>query len=79
LDWSDDDVNYSDCIEVLNPMPLAFTFPLNPTSADIEEEVHEVAPLAARGGGKKHAAIAPVRGTKRRKVSGVKPRPMATG
>jgi hypothetical protein len=35
LDWSDDDA-----VEILDPTPLAFTFPLNPPSADTEEEVH---------------------------------------
>jgi hypothetical protein len=74
MDWSDDDA-----VEILDPTPLAFTFPLNPPSADTEVEVHEVAPLAARGGGKKRATIAPTRSTKCRKVSGVKPWPMSTG
>jgi hypothetical protein len=77
MDWSDDE---DDAVEILNPTPLAFTFPLNPPLADTEEEVHEAIPLATKGRGKKRAAVAPPGGQKqRRKVSGVKPRPMATG
>jgi hypothetical protein len=74
MDWSDDDV-----VEILNPTPLAFTFPLNPPLADTEEEVLAAIALATKGGGKKRAGTGPSRGNKRRKVSGAKSRPMATG
>jgi hypothetical protein len=76
-DWTDDDA--SD-IEVHDPTPLAFKFPLQPSSAAEDEEIHEVAPLA-RGGGKKRTASSPSDAQKRRKVGGSKSRerPMAVG
>jgi hypothetical protein len=53
--WTDDDDND---LEVLNPVPIAFKFPLNPTPADGEEQVLEVSPIAG-GGGRKHIASGP--------------------
>jgi hypothetical protein len=76
-DWTDDDA--SD-IEVLNPMPLAFKFPLNLSPTDGDGEIHEVEPVA-RGGSKKRVASRPSNVPRRHKASGVKNRlrPMATG
>ena len=46
-DWSDDD----DCevLEVYDPCPIAFSFPLPSTSADSGDQVLDVPPLAVGG------------------------------
>ena len=48
-DWSDDD----DCevLEVYDPCPIAFSYPLPSTSADSGDQVHDVPPLAVGGQG----------------------------
>ena len=56
-DWSEDD---DDCtiLEVHDPCPLAFSYPLSSTSADPGGQVHDVPPLAAgpKGPARKRAA-----------------------
>ena len=80
--WPDyDDVDYQ-ILEVYDPLPFAFTYPLHPTSADTDDQVIEIPPLAVggRGGGKKRAAPGTSNPPKRRKVA-AKPRqrPMSAG
>ena len=58
-DWPDDDDDDCQILEVYDPLPFAFTYPLHPISADTEDQVIEVPPLAVGGrgrGGKKRAA-----------------------
>src|SRR5664279_4261048 len=78
-DWPDDDDDDCQILEVYDPLPLAFTFPLHPTSADMDDQVMEVPPLAVggRGGAKKRAAAGTSNTQKRRKVA-VKPRQRPT-
>ena len=56
-DWSDDD---DDCqiLEVLDPRPIVFSYPLPSTSADLGGQVLDVPPLAvgSQGPTRKHAA-----------------------
>ena len=56
-DWSEDD---DDCtiLEVYDPCPIAFTYPLPSTSADSGGQVHDVPPLATgpKGPPRKRAA-----------------------
>ena len=83
---SDDDDDDCRIIEIHDPIPIAFTYPLNPTSADLDEPVVEIPPLAVggRGAGKKRAAAGTTNPPKRRKKVGNKPRqprqrPMSAG
>lgn len=78
-DWPDDDDDDCQILEVYDPLPFAFTYPLSPTSADPDDQGVEVPPIAVggRGGGKKRAAPASSNPPKRRKV-GAKPRPRPT-
>ena len=73
---SDDDDDDCRIIEIHDPIPIAFTYPLNPTSADLDEPVVEIPPLAVggRGAGKKRAAAGTTNPPKRRKKIGNKPR-----
>ena len=77
-DWSDDD----DCqiLEVLDPRPLAFTFPLHPTSADPDDQVLEVAPIAVggRAESKKRTGTGTSNAPKKKKKVVSKPRPRPT-
>jgi hypothetical protein len=81
-EWPDDDESDCEILEILDPKPLAFTFPPRPTLVIPEEQVLDVPPLATGGrvAGKKRAGTGPQKPQKRRKVL-VKPRtrPMATG
>ena len=82
-DWPDDDDDDCQILEVYDPLPLAFTFPLHPTSADTDDQVLEVPPLAVggRSGAKKRAVAGiPKAWPKRQKLAG-KPRqrPMTKG
>ena len=81
-DWSDDEDDDCRILEIYDPLPTAFTYPLNPTSADTDDPVIEIPPLAVggRGGGKKRAAAGTSKPSKKRKVAG-KPRqrPMSAG
>ena len=80
---SDDDDDECQVLEALDIMPLAFTFPLNPTPAAAGKKETEVSPAAAggaRAGPIKRTAPSPKKndapaGTKpkRRKTSGNKP------
>ena len=45
-DWSDDDDGDCQILEVLDPRPLAFTFPLPSTSVVPDDQVIEVLPVA---------------------------------
>jgi hypothetical protein len=81
-EWPNDDESDCEIIEILDPKPLAFTFPPRPTPVTLEEQVLDVPPLATGGriAGKKRAGDGPQRTQKRHKVP-VKPRtrPKATG
>ena len=50
-DWSDDDDDDYEILEVLDPRPLAFAYPLPSTSADPDDQVLEAAPVAVGGRG----------------------------
>ena len=80
--WPDDDDVDCQILEIYDPLPSAFTYPLHPTSADTNDQVIEIPPLAVggRGGGKKRAAAGTTKPSKKRKVAG-KPRqrPMSAG
>ena len=56
-DWSEDD---DDCmiLEVYDPCPIAFTYPLPSTAADSAGQVHDVPPIAKgpKGPPRKRAA-----------------------
>lgn len=87
-EWpDDDDDDDSNVIEVLDPLPLAFTFPVQSTSADGGEQMLDAPPLDTSAGQslpkKRSEAPAAVKKiAKRRKVAAVKPpkqRPMAVG
>ena len=69
-DWSDDDDDDCQVLEVLDPRPLAFTFPLPPTSADQDDQVLDVPPIAVGGrtGSKKRFGTGPSNAPKRRKM-----------
>ena len=60
-DWSDDDDDDCQVLEVLDPRPLAFSYPLPSTSADPDEKVHDMAPVAVgtRGASRKRAGTGP--------------------
>jgi hypothetical protein len=45
-EWPDDDESDCEILEILDPKPLAFTFPPCPTSVNPEEPVLDVPPLA---------------------------------
>jgi hypothetical protein len=89
-DWSDDDSD-GDCRMYLDPMPLAYAFPIMPSSVIPDDEVVDVAPLnqgppstGARAGRKRGVKPQPepVQTMKRQKI-GVpipkKQRPVASG
>ena len=80
--WSDDDDVDCQILEIYDPLPSAFTYPLHPTSTDTDDQVVEIPPLAVggRGGGKKRAAAGISNPPKRRKAA-AKPRqrPMSAG
>ena len=85
----DDDEDECRVLEALNVMPLAFAYPANPTSAAPSPKNKEPSPSAAGGARaavRKRAAPTPKKGgtpagtrQKKRKVSGVKPKPMSVG
>ena len=45
-DWSDDDEDDCQILEVHDPSPVAFSYPVPSPSADSDDQVLEVAPLA---------------------------------
>ena len=47
-DWSEDEDN-SDILEVYGPCPVAFSYPVSSPSADPDDQVIEVEPLAVGG------------------------------
>lgn len=62
-DWSDDD---EDCMEVYDPIPVSFTFPLSsPPAADHRDQVHVAPPISA--------APPPRPVTKKRRAEGAAP------
>jgi hypothetical protein len=63
-DWSDDDSD-GECRMYLDPMPLAYSFPTMPSSAILDDEVVDAAPLNQ----------GPPPGTRAGKKRGVKPQP----
>ena len=57
-DWSEDEDDDCQILEVYDPLPVAFSYPVPSPSADSEDQVLEVDPLAvggARGPPRKHA------------------------
>ena len=56
-DWSENDDDY-EILEVYNPCPIAFSYPLPSTSADSGDQVLDVPPLAVgpKGPTRKRAA-----------------------
>jgi hypothetical protein len=75
-DWPDDDSDV-EILEVLNPMPLSYSFPPNPTPAD-KDDMLEVPPVAT-GGRKKWAGNKPEKPQPKRRKVVKRSRPMATG
>ena len=50
-DWSEDDNDDCELLEVLNPQPLAFAYPLPSTSVDLDGQTSNMEPVAAGGRG----------------------------
>ena len=59
-DWSDDDDDDCRILEVLDPLPVAFSYPVPSPPADADDEVLEVEPLAVgpKGAVRKRPAAA---------------------
>ena len=59
-DWSDDDEDDCRILEVLDPLPVAFAYPVPSPPADADDQVFEVEPLAAgpKGAARKRPAAA---------------------
>jgi hypothetical protein len=77
MDWTDDDDSDCEIIEVFDPMPFAYSYPPNPTSADTDE-ILEVLPVAT-GSRKKWAGNKSEKPQPKKRKVVKRSRPMATG
>ena len=76
-DWSDDDDDECQVLEVINTRPLAFKFPLPSTPVDLDDQVLDAQSVAVggRAGSKKRSGTRPSAPSKRKKVTSHKARP----
>ena len=61
-DWSEDEDDDCQILEVFDPLPVAFSYPVPSPSADLDDQVQEVDPPAAgtdKGPTRKRPAAAP--------------------